>query len=191
MDEKHPVIAQSPYAATKIAADQVALSYHLSFATPVSVVRPFNAYGPRQSTRAIIPTVISQILSGQRQLNLGNVSPTRDLTFVRDTIEGFLSIADTSSLIGEITNVSNGKEISICHLVELIAELMGVAIDIKQDELRTRPQRSEVTRLLGDNSKISAATGWSPKTDLRSGLLKTISWLKDRPDAYCSTSYGV
>jgi dTDP-glucose 4,6-dehydratase len=154
IDEKHPMVGQSPYSATKIAADQLAISYYKSFDLPVKIVRPFNTYGPRQSARAIIPTVISQILAGETALKLGNLSPTRDLTFVKDTAKGFLEIALADGLFGEITNIGMSEEITIGNLVQLISNLIGKKIEIISDEQRIRPDKSEVERLFCNNTKI-------------------------------------
>ncbi|HGY57254.1 MAG TPA: SDR family NAD(P)-dependent oxidoreductase [Caldithrix abyssi] len=191
IDEKHPMVGQSPYSATKIGADHLALSYFRSFDLPVKIVRPFNTYGPRQSARAIIPTTITQILSGNTQLRLGNTSPTRDLTFVKDTAEGFWEIARSDHLFGEITNIGMGKEISIGELVRLIAELMDVEVTIITEEERVRPDKSEVMRLLCDSSKIRAKTEWRPAYDLRKGLLETIEWLKYNQHLYKPEIYNV
>ncbi|TFH12384.1 NAD-dependent epimerase/dehydratase family protein [Candidatus Bathyarchaeota archaeon] len=191
IDEKHPLIGQSPYSATKISADQLALSYHRSFGLPVKIVRPFNTYGPRQSARAIIPTIITQLLSGNNVLHLGNVFPTRDLTFVEDTANAMISIAESSELYGDVTNIGMNLEISIEDLAKLIAEIMSREISIKTDEDRTRPQNSEVDRLKCDNNKILQKTNWRPKYNLRSGLEKTISWLSDNSSQYKSDLYNV
>ena len=189
IDEKHPAVGQSPYAATKIGADQFALSYHRSFDLPVWVVRPFNTYGPRQSARAIIPTVISQIISGRRQLKLGNVEPTRDLTFVKDTAAGFLSVAECDELVGGATNIGMNHEISIRDLVLKIGKLMDVDVEIQTDSQRVRPVHSEVERLFCDNSRLRQHTSWCPKYDLDRGLMETIEFLRShmhlyKPDAY-------
>ena len=154
IDEKHPVVGQSPYSATKIASDQLAISYYRSFNLPVKIVRPFNTYGPRQSARAFIPTVIAQILNGKKELNLGNLTPTRDLVYVKDTCKGFFSIYESSELFGEITNIGSNSEISIENLAYKIAGLLDTDIKIISDSQRIRPQMSEVERLLCDNSKI-------------------------------------
>lgn len=191
IDEKHPAVGQSPYAATKIAADQLAISYHRSFGLPVKIVRPFNTYGPRQSARAIIPTVISQILAGKRELSLGNLSPTRDLTFVRDTAAGFLAVANHNGFFGEPVNIGMGGEISISDLVLKIAELMGVSIQTTAAAERQRAAASEVERLLADASKLRGATGWTPEYDLERGLQETIDWLKVHNGAYKPDLYNV
>ena len=191
IDEKHPAVGQSPYAATKIAADQLAISYHRSFAMPVKIVRPFNTYGPRQSARAIIPTVITQILAGKRELSLGNLAPTRDLTFARDTAAGFLAIANHNGLLGEAVNIGMGSEISIGDLVEKIAAIMGVKVTIAAAAERQRAATSEVERLLADASKLRAATGWAPEYDLDRGLRETIAWLEQHHHGYKAGIYNV
>jgi len=191
IDEKHPSVGQSPYSATKIAADELALSYFRSFDLPVRIVRPFNTYGPRQSARAIIPTIISQILSGKRELNLGNLSPTRDLTFVKDTVKGFYEISKSDNLIGGATNIGMNNEISILNLVNLIAETMGTNISITTSTERIRPVNSEVDRLYCDNSKIIKETQWKPDYNLKTGLLETINWMKDNINYYKPELYNV
>ncbi len=191
IDENHPLIGQSPYSASKISADQLAISYFRAYDTPVKIVRPFNAYGPRQSARAIIPTIITQILSGRRELALGNVHPTRDLTFVRDTASAFIEIFKSDRLFGEIVNVGTNREISIKELAETIAGLMKADISIATEGRRVRPEKSEVDRLRCDNSKILARTGWKPRTDLKKGLKETISWLKKHFESYKPGIYNV
>ena len=178
IDETHPRQPQSPYSATKIGADAIAESYHRSFGTPVTIVRPFNTYGPRQSARAIIPAIITQLLNGVKEIKLGNLKPTRDLVYVEDTIEGFQRIAITDSLIGEDVNISTEHEISIEELAkELIQQINPSAVVINED-LRLRPETSEVYRLLGSAQKLLLHTGWKPEIDLNSGLKKTIDWFK-------------
>lgn len=191
IDELHPMVGQSPYSATKISADQLSISYFKSFDLPVKIVRPFNTYGPRQSARAIIPTVISQILNGQTSLKLGNLSPTRDLTFVKDTAKGFLEIAKTDNLFGEITNIGMQEEITIGNLVELIAELIGTKVEIISDEQRIRPDKSEVERLFCNNEKIKANTLWTPDYSLRTGLTETIEWISSNLSYFKSDIYNV
>lgn len=191
IDEKHPMVGQSPYSATKISADQLAISYFRSFDLPVKIVRPFNTYGPRQSARAIIPTVITQILDGQKAINLGNLYPTRDLTFVKDTAAGFIEIAKSEKLFGEITNIGMNKEIAMIDLVKTISDLMNAKIDIQNDTERVRPDGSEVERLLCDNSKIIGQTEWRPRYTLREGLLETIKWVTKNRDVYKSGIYNV
>ena len=191
IDEKHPMVGQSPYSATKIAADQLSVSYYNSFDLPVKIVRPFNTYGPRQSARAIIPTVISQILNGETRLKLGNISPTRDLTFVKDTANGFYEIANAEGLYGQITNIGMSEEITIGNLVQLIARLIGSKVEIISDEQRIRPDKSEVERLFCDNTKIKSNTSWEPDYTLSSGLIETIDWIKNNLSYFKSDIYNV
>jgi NAD dependent epimerase/dehydratase len=191
VDERHPLVAQSPYSATKIAADQLALSYHRSFGLPVKIVRPFNTYGPRQSARAIVPTIAVQILSGVSPIRLGSLSPTRDLTFVKDTARGFHEIYRSNTSLGEITNVGTNSEISVGELVETIARILGVDATVVQDDQRVRPVASEVERLRCDNSKIRRLTEWRPLHSLEQGLGETIEWLRRhqaryKPELYTS-----
>lgn len=178
--EAHPLQGQSPYAASKIGADQMALSFYRSFDTPVAVIRPFNTYGPRQSTRAVIPTIITQIASGRRTLELGNLHPTRDFSYVKDTVRGFMAVADSDEANGEVINVGSGFEISIGDLVDLIAEAMGVEVSVETDEERTRPEKSEVDRLYADISKAEELLGWTPthggRDGFKRGLRKTAEW---------------
>jgi len=191
IDEKHPLVGQSPYSASKIAADQLALSYYLSFQLPVKIVRPFNTFGPRQSSRAIIPTVITQILEGETTLKLGNLHPTRDLTFVKDTVKGFLAIEKAPQLVGEVTNIGQCTEISIGDLVKLIATLTHTEVEIIKDGQRERPQASEVDRLYCDNTKIREQTDWNFEYDLEKGLLETIEWIRDHLEVFKSSIYNV
>jgi NAD dependent epimerase/dehydratase len=191
IDEKHPSVGQSPYAATKISADEIALSYFRSFNSPVKIVRPFNTYGPRQSARAIIPTVISQLLANKKELHLGNLSPTRDLTFVKDTAKGFYEIAKSSSLFGQATNIGMNNEIKIGDLVNLIGELLNSDFKIISEEQRIRPGKSEVERLFCDNSKILANTNWVPDYNLKEGLQETIDWMKQNLNTYKTDIYNV
>lgn len=191
IDESHPMVGQSPYSATKIAADQLSVSYYKSFDLPVKIVRPFNTYGPRQSARAIIPTVISQILNGQTQLKLGNLTPTRDLTFVKDTARGFYEIARAEGLFGEITNIGMSDEISVGDLVVMIAKLIGVKVEVNADQQRIRPDKSEVERLFCNNSKILENTSWKPEYSLESGLQETIEWIKNNMSYFKSDIYNV
>ncbi len=191
IDEKHPLVGQSPYSATKIGADQLALSFYRSFDLPVKIVRPFNTYGPRQSARAIIPTVITQIANGNKKIKLGNISPTRDLTYVKDLSCAFLAIAQSKELFGEVTNVGANKEISIGDLVNLIASLMNEKIEIVTDSQRVRPNKSEVERLLCNNSKLMNATNWKSEYTIEKGLKETILWLLEKKDMYKSQIYNV
>ena len=191
MDENHPANAQSPYAASKVAADQLALSYHRSFGLPVKIIRPFNTYGPRQSARAIIPTFVTQVLNGEKTIKLGNLNPTRDFTFVEDTIEGFLAIMQSKKLFGEITNIGMNEEISVGELGQLIIQLCRKKIHIASDVQRIRPADSEVERLKCDNAKIKQATRWKPKYSLREGLKNTIDWIEKNSQVYKADIYNV
>ena len=172
INEKHPLVGQSPYSASKISADHLAVSYNKSFNMPIKIVRPFNTYGPRQSARAIIPTIISQALKGHSILKLGSLTPTRDLTYVSDTCNGFYQIYKSKSLIGEVTNVEMNSEISIGSLVGLISEIMNVKLEIEISDDRIRPKNSEVERLICDNKKILENTNWKPNFTLDEGLKK-------------------
>lgn len=191
IDENHPMVGQSPYSATKIAADQLAISFFRSFNLPIKIVRPFNTYGPRQSARAIIPTVISQLLSGKKKLSLGNLSPTRDLTFVKDTCKGFLEIFKSEKLYGEVTNIGMGKEISVGDLVKKISSIISAEAIVEEDKIRIRPGNSEVERLLCNNTKLITNTNWKPDYDLEKGLTETIDWLKLNIDLYKPEIYNV
>ncbi len=181
--EEHPLQGQSPYSASKIGADQLAMSFYSSFGTPVSIIRPFNTYGPRQSARAVIPTVISQIAGGKKVIKLGALHPTRDFNYISDTVRGFIAIAESEKSVGEIINIGSNFEISIGDTVKLIAELMGSDIEIKTDEQRMRPEKSEVERLWGDNSKAKALAEWEPEygglDGFKRGLDETIQWFTD------------
>jgi len=191
IDEAHPINPQSPYAASKASADFLALSYYRSFGLPVTVVRPFNTYGPRQSARAIIPTVISQLLDGKETLSLGNLTPTRDLTFVSDTVSGFLAAAASPQTVGETVNLGTGSEISIGDLVLKIARIMGREVKITSDEQRVRPAKSEVERLLSNPGKMRVLTGWKADISLDEGLARTVEWMKERKSLYKSGIYNV
>tara|TARA_S200000501_G_scaffold376862_1_gene433148 strand:+ start:611 stop:1600 length:990 start_codon:yes stop_codon:yes gene_type:complete len=179
INETHPLVGQSPYSATKISADQLAISYYKSFELPLKIVRPFNTYGPRQSARAIIPTIISQILKNKKVIKLGSLSPTRDLTYVEDTCNGFIEIYRSENLIGEVINIGMNQEISIGNLVKLISTQMGADIKIISSNERIRPKNSEVERLICDNTKIKKYTNWNPSYNLDQGILKTIEWIKN------------
>jgi NAD dependent epimerase/dehydratase len=178
--EEHPLKGQSPYSASKIGADQIAMSFYHSFNTPVSIVRPFNTYGPRQSARGVIPTVITQILSGARKIKLGSLHPTRDFNYVKDTVDGFIAVAESDQTIGEVINIGSNYEISIGETIKLIVEIMKVNIEIESDLQRIRPENSEVERLWADNSKAHKLTGWAPAyggiAGLKRGLQETIAW---------------
>ena len=179
--EDHPLQAQSPYSASKIAADKLAESYHLSFDLPVVTLRPFNTYGPRQSARAVIPTVISQLAAGRREIELGSLTPTRDFNFVLDTAHAFQSMLEAAieDVVGRTFNAGSGVEISVADTVKLIAELMGTDVEIRVDDARLRPERSEVTRLVSDSTAIRQAASWKPAHTLAEGLAATIEWFSD------------
>jgi NAD dependent epimerase/dehydratase len=181
--ESHPLQGQSPYSASKIGADQMAQSFFASFNTPVTTIRPFNTYGPRQSARAVIPTIITQVATGARMLKLGAVHPTRDFNYVKDTVRGFVAVAECDEAVGEVMNVGSNYEITVGDTARLIAELMGREIEFMSDEQRLRPAGSEVERLWADNTRIRELTGWSPQypgiDGLRHGLRETIEWFTD------------
>ncbi len=183
IDEEHPLQGQSPYSASKIGGDMIALSFHSAFGTPVAVIRPFNTYGPRQSARAVIPTVITQIASGKKAIRLGALHPTRDFSFVADTVEGFIQVAECDQTVGQVTNVGSGFEISIGEVAAMIAETMGVEVDIQADEQRLRPEASEVYRLWADTSKAERLFGWKPRfgglDGFRQGIKATVDWFRD------------
>lgn len=178
--EEHPLQGQSPYSASKIGADQIAMSFYNAFDTPIATIRPFNTYGPRQSARAIIPTVISQIANGKRKIKLGAMHPTRDFNFVMDTVRGFISIAESDKSVGEVINVGSNFEISIGDTVNMIAEVMGVEVEIETDQVRLRPEKSEVDRLWADNGKAKVLAGWEPvyggKEGFKKGIAETVAW---------------
>jgi len=190
MDEKHPLVGQSPYSATKIAADQLAISYHKSFGLPVRIVRPFNTYGPRQSARAVIPTIIAQLLNGKK-IKLGNLNPTRDFTYVKDTAAAFVEIGRSAETLGQVTNVGMNTEITIAELVLLIGRLTGCEVDIDSDSQRIRPGDSEVERLWCNNAEILSRTAWQPKYNMEAGLLETIAWIKENLSDFKHTHYNV
>lgn len=179
IDEKHPRQPQSPYSATKIGADAIAQSFYNAFDTPVVVARPFNTYGPRQSARAIIPTIISQIASGKRLIKVGDLSPTRDFNFVADTCRGFIALAETPGIEGMDINIATGTEVSMADTLALIARLMEADVTYEVDSARLRPSKSEVRRLCGDNTLITSLTGWHPRVSLQEGLARTIAWFTD------------
>jgi len=176
IDEEHPKQPQSPYSASKIGADAMAMSFYNAFNLPVTVARPFNTYGPRQSARAIIPTIITQIASGKKEIKLGDLTPTRDMNYVKDTCCGFLALAESDDTIGKEINISSNYEISMADLVDKIVEIMGKEVEIITDQQRIRPEKSEVFRLWGDNSLITELTGFSPAYSIEEGLKETISW---------------
>lgn len=180
IDEEHPLQGQSPYSASKIGADQIAMSYYRSFDTPVSLIRPFNTYGPRQSARAVIPTIISQLANGKKTIKLGAVSPTRDFNFIKDTVSGFVSVMNSEKAIGEVINIGSNYEVSIGETAKIIADIMNVNLKIETDEQRLRPEKSEVNRLWAENKKAKELIGWQPqysgKEGFRQGLKETIEW---------------
>lgn len=197
IDETHPLQGQSPYSASKIGADQIALSFYLSFETPVAVLRPFNTYGPRQSARAVIPSIITQIASGQRNLKLGALHPTRDFNFVTDTVRAFEAVMNSDEALGQVLNAGSGFEVSIGDTVRMIAQAMGVEVTIETDEVRLRPEKSEVERLLADNRRLRTLTDWAPEyggiDGFRRGLAKTIEWFTDQSNLanYKADRYNV
>jgi dTDP-glucose 4,6-dehydratase len=197
ISEEHPLLGQSPYSASKIGADQLAYSFFASFGLPVTIVRPFNTYGPRQSARAVIPTIITQIAAGQRRIKLGAIHPTRDFNFVQDTVEGFICVANSDKGSGEVVNFGSNFEISIGDTARLIAEVMGVQIEIESDEERLRPSNSEVERLWAANAKAKELFGWQPeyggREGFKRGLQETVSWFVDSRNlaAYKTDRYNI
>ena len=191
--ETHPRQGQSPYSATKIGADHMAEAYFRSFDLPVTIVRPFNTYGPRQSARAVIPTIITQLLDGAERIRLGALTPTRDLVFVKDTARGFMELAGCDQAIGEEVNIATGEEISIGDLANNLIQQINPQANIETDEDRLRPAKSEVERLLGSAAKLESLTGWKPGTDIRTGLAHTIEWFRDPQNrgGYKSAIYNV
>lgn len=191
IDEKHPFQGQSPYSATKIGADRLAESFYRSFNLPISIVRPFNTYGPRQSARAVIPTIITQLLSGKEEIKLGSLSPTRDFNYVKDTVAGFIAIAESDKTIGEEINIASQKEISIGELATEIINQINPSAQIVCEEQRLRPEKSEVNRLLGNNKKLKQLTNWEPHYSLQQGIEETIVWLKDNVERYKTDIYVI
>jgi len=191
IDEKHPFQGQSPYSATKIGADRLAESFYRSFNLPITIIRPFNTYGPRQSARAVIPTIISQLLAGEENIKLGKLSPTRDFNFVKDTANGFIQIAKSDKTIGEEINIATQSEISIGELASEIISQINPKAHIICDEERLRPDKSEVDRLLGSNEKIKRLTDWEPKYTLAKGIGETIEWMKGNLSSYKTDIYNV
>jgi len=193
IDEKHPLQPQSPYSATKIAADAMAKSFYNAFELPVTIARPFNTYGPRQSARAVIPTIITQIANGMKEIKLGDVSPTRDFNYVEDTCQGFLALAESDETIGQTVNIGSNFEISVGDTLNIIKELMGSDVKFVADEQRIRPEKSEVFRLWCDNTQIEKLTGFQPQVDIREGLQRTINWFtsEDRLSKYKAGIYNV
>lgn len=191
IDESHPYQGQSPYSATKIGADRLAESFYRSFDLPVSIVRPFNTYGPRQSARAVIPTIITQLLAGNEEIKLGSLAPTRDFNYVKDTANGFIKIFESDKTIGEEINIATQREISIGQLAEELIRQINPHAQIVCDEERLRPEKSEVNRLLGSNEKILRLTEWKPQFTFEEGLAETIAFLKDNMDKYKVDIYNI
>jgi len=191
IDEKHPLQGQSPYSATKIGADRMAESFYRSFDLPVTIVRPFNTYGPRQSARAVIPTIITQLLAGYKEIKLGALTPTRDFNYVKDTVAGFIAISQSEKTIGEEINIATQTEISIGDLAKEIISQINPRATILCDEERKRPEKSEVDRLLGSNAKIHQLTGWKPKYDFSKGIAETIEFFKGNLSRYKADIYNV
>lgn len=191
IDEKHPMQGQSPYSASKISADKMAESYYNSFDLPVATIRPFNTYGPRQSARAVIPTIISQILAGKKEIKLGSLTPTRDFNYVKDTADAFIKIAESDKTVGQVINAGTNHEISIGDLVKKIIKLTGEDVKIICDDERLRPEKSEVNRLLADNTKIKNITTWSPQYTLDEGLKETIDWINNNLKHFKTDIYNI
>ena len=190
MDEEHPLQAQSPYSATKIAADALGVSFYRSFGLPVVIVRPFNAYGPRQSARAVIPTIISQALAGGT-LKLGTLETTRDFTFVEDTARGFAEVGGADEAVGETVNLGSGREVSIGDVVERVGEIIGRKLDVEGDAQRMRPAKSEVSRLLSDSAKAEQLAGWRAEVPLEEGLRRTVDWVRAHMELFRTQEYAV
>jgi len=191
IDEKHPMQGQSPYSASKIGADKMAESYYKSFNMPIATIRPFNTYGPRQSARAIIPTIISQILAGKTEIKLGSLTPTRDFNFVKDTTEAFIKVAESAKTIGEVINAGSNYEITIEDTVRKIIKIIGKDVKILRDDERIRPKNSEVNRLWADNTKIKELTGWKPNYNIDRGLEATVAWIKNNMQYFKTDIYNV
>jgi dTDP-glucose 4,6-dehydratase len=191
IDEKHPLQGQSPYSASKIGADMLAESFYRSFDLPVSIIRPFNTYGPRQSARAVIPTILSQLYQRGKQIKLGALHPTRDFNFVEDTVSGFLAVAKTDETIGHVINIGSGKEVSIGDLVEMLFRITGIKADLLCEKGRLRPEKSEVDRLLCDASRARKLTGWKPHYTLEEGLKITARWIKEHIHIFQAKAYNI
>ena len=191
IDENHPYQGQSPYSATKIGADRLAESFYRSFDLPVSIVRPFNTFGPRQSARAVIPTIITQLLAGRTEIRLGNLSATRDFNYVKDTAAGFMAIADCDEAVGQEINIATGREISIGELADELIRQINPAAKVVCEEQRLRPAKSEVERLLGDATKLRRMTGWAPKYTFEQGLAETIEFLRGNLSSYKGDAYNL
>lgn len=191
IDEKHPFQGQSPYSATKIGADRLAESFFRSFELPVAIVRPFNTYGPRQSARAVIPTIISQLLAGKEEIRLGSLAPTRDFNYVKDTAAGFIAIAESAQTVGQEINIATHHEISIGGLADVIISQINPKARVVCDGQRLRPERSEVSRLLGSNAKIKRLTGWEPQYTFEQGIAETIEWIAHNMDKFKTDIYSI
>jgi nucleoside-diphosphate-sugar epimerase len=191
IDEKHPYQGQSPYSATKIGADRLAESFYRSFDLPVSIVRPFNTYGPRQSARAVIPTIITQLLDGYEEIHLGSLTPTRDFNFVKDTAAGFMAIANCPEAVGQEINIATGQEISVGDLANELIRQINPNARIVCEEQRLRPEKSEVNRLLGNAEKLRSMTDWKPAYTFEQGLAETIAWFRTNREGYKSDIYNV
>jgi nucleoside-diphosphate-sugar epimerase len=191
IDENHPLQAQSPYAASKIGADKIAESYHRSMNLPIATIRPFNTFGPRQSARAVIPTILSQLLSGLPQLRLGSVEPLRDFLFVEDTVEGFLAVAQSDACIGQVTNVGTGIAVTIGQTADLAMDVVGRRVPIVTEEARTRPANSEVMALICDASAAYARCGWKPQVSLEVGLRRAADFVRDHLERYRPREYTI
>jgi dTDP-glucose 4,6-dehydratase len=190
INEEHPIQGQSPYSATKIAADKLAEAFYLSFGVPITTIRPFNTFGPRQSARAIIPTIITQVLT-RPSLHLGNLESTRDFNFIADTVEGFIKIAESYDAIGQVINIGSGEEISVGELAKTIMKITDREIPIISEEKRLRPEKSEVNRLCADNTKAKNILEWRPQYELKEGLIQTIKWMEDNLEIYKLDSYTI
>jgi NAD dependent epimerase/dehydratase len=191
MDEKHPLQGQSPYSASKIGADMVAESFHRSFGLPVSIIRPFNTFGPRQSARAVIPTIIIQALAATPRISLGSLFPTRDYTYVNDLVSAFIKIAESGDSVGEVINIGSGSEISIGDIAKKVLSILSIDKPVILDDKRVRPEKSEVERLYCDNTKAKRLLGWEPETPFEVGLQKTIQWISENMDSYKADLYNV
>lgn len=191
IDEKHPFQGQSPYSATKIGADRLAESFYRSFGLPISIARPFNTFGPRQSARAVIPTIITQLLAGKKEIELGSLTPTRDFNYVKDTVSGFIAIAESENTVGQEINIATQQEISIGDLAKEIISQINPKVRIVCDEQRIRPENSEVNRLLGSNEKIKRLTNWSPKYTFEQGIAETIDWIRNNMGVYKTELYNL
>jgi dTDP-glucose 4,6-dehydratase len=190
IDELHPLVGQSPYSASKIGADKLAESYYLSFDMPVATIRPFNTYGPGQSARAVIPTIISQALAGDT-IRIGSTDPKRDFNYVDDTVAGFLAVAGRDSALGEVINIGSGRTVSIAHVIEAVSRILGKEFEIVTDPARIRPEKSEVGLLLADTSKAERLLGWKPEVPLEEGLRRTVEWIAAHRDRYKPQLYNV